>query len=263
MTLTYPPLSRYLHSLGEGDDIEIRGPIKTVSVPVEFIDYLTMVRGFRTASPKHAPLMPGLRQISTGTGVAPFLQFICKMANATGTPLQNEPISASSTKLPKISLVQYLPRNSRATSESASLASTASQPTAVSESLPVEEFDSTTEAGPDIIRHPDVLSPIIRKQLTTRGVLRLLRVPAGQDVDQSLLVDSLTATRDAEQATLALNEAEQTTSAEAGSWFGWLSSSGPASTSITDATKTVEDVKLQDGKIDGHRVGVMACLPPQ
>lgn len=207
--------------------------------------------------------MLSTQQISTGTGVAPFLQLICKMANATGTPLQGEPISASSTKLPKISLIQYLPRNSRTTFNSASSTSTASQPTAVSESLPVEEFDSTTDAGPDIIRHPDVLSPIIRKQLTMRGALRLLRVLAGQNVDQSLLVDSLTATRDAEQASLASNEAEQTTSAEAGSWFGWLSSSRLASTSTTDGTKkTVEDAKLQDGKIDGHRVGVMACLPP-
>jgi hypothetical protein len=34
---------RYLHSLAEGDDIEIRGPIKTVSVPVQSLDSLTMV----------------------------------------------------------------------------------------------------------------------------------------------------------------------------------------------------------------------------
>lgn len=34
---------RYLHSLKEGDDVEIRGPIRTVSVPVESLDHLTMV----------------------------------------------------------------------------------------------------------------------------------------------------------------------------------------------------------------------------
>jgi hypothetical protein len=204
-----------------------------------------------------------LEQISTGTGVAPFLQFICKMASMTGQQLRQEPGNSPSIELLKISLIQYLPRNSHASPASTPSASAPDQPKPISESLPVEEFDSTTEAGPDIIRHPDVLSPIIRGQLVNQGSLRLLRVPAGQLVDEAFLVDSLSAAPGTEQAALAdSGKAEQTQGSETGSWFGWLSSSATTTTNAS-ALKPAEVVRLQDGKIEGKRVGVMACLPVQ
>jgi hypothetical protein len=177
--------------------------------------------------------------------------------------MQQESTNLSSMQLPKVSLIQYLPRNSHASPASTPSASAPDQPKSISESLPVEEFDSTTEAGPDIIRHPDVLSPVVRGQLVNQGILRLLRVPAGQLVDKGFLANSLSAASVTEQATLVdSGKAGQTQSSETGSWFGWLSSSATTTTNAS-TLKPAEVVRLQDGKIEGKRVGVMACLPVQ
>jgi hypothetical protein len=210
----------------------------------------------------HVRTVTQLEQISTGTGVAPFLQFICKMASMTAQQLQQKSANLPSTNLPKVSLVQYLPRNSHASPASTPPASAPDQPKPISESLPIEGFDSTTEAGPDIIRHPDVLSPIFRGQLVNQGTLRLLRVPAGQLVDKGVLVNSLTAAQEGEQVLSSDPSTGETQGSETGSWFGWMLSSRTTAPNA-GATKTPEVLRLQDGKIDGKRVGVMACLPVQ
>ncbi|KAJ9108332.1 hypothetical protein QFC20_003493 [Naganishia adeliensis] len=214
-------VGRYIHSLGEGDDIEIRGPIKTVSVPTQSLDHLTM--------------------ISTGTGVAPFLQLICKIANIPTETTLTDNSSLTSVNRLKLSLIQYFPRNNHVTTAEVPLGDAQSR--SITDSLPAEEFsdaDSSVDAGPDIIRHPDVLSPVVRKHL-------------------SLIVDSLTASQKAAELSMAGPASEG--AVEKGSWFGWLSSSGSAPDARCKSSAA--DAKVYDGKMEDSRVGVMACLPVQ
>lgn len=249
---------RYIHSLGEGDDIEIRGPIKTVSVPTQSLDHLTMVRDAFCDSEDSTLTL--YSQISTGTGVAPFLQLICKIANIPTETTLTDNSSLTSVNRLRLSLIQYLPRNNHVTTAEVPLGDAQSR--SITDSLPAEEFsdaDSSVDAGLDIIRHPDVLSPVVRKHLVTQGTLRVLRVRAGQPVDQSLIVDSLTASQKAAESSMAGPASEG--AVEKGSWFGWLSSSGSA----PDARgkSSAADAKVYDGKMGDSRVGVMACLPVQ
>jgi hypothetical protein len=199
-------------------------------------------------------------QISTGTGVAPFLQLISKIANmTTETTLEAIP-NLPSANLPKLSLIQYLPKNSHNTMAGVPFADAQSQ--SITDSLPGEEFfdfESTVDAGPDILRHPDVLSPVERKHLVEQGTLRLLRVRAGQAIDQSLIVDSLTS----RGAALSTAEPKSEGSVEEGSWFGWMSSTDHRPPSASQSGKSAADVQLQDGRLRDERVGVMACLPVQ
>ncbi|KAJ9100108.1 hypothetical protein QFC19_005788 [Naganishia cerealis] len=241
--------------VGEGDDVEIRGPIKTVSVPVHSLDHLTMSTGVNLGG----FLFP-LGQISTGTGVAPFLQLLCKVANRSKTATQTESPDSPQSVRPKLSLIQYLPRNGHAVPPTGNPSQTAT------ESLPAEEFselDSSSDAGPDIIRHPDVLSPLLRKQLTDAGALRLMRVRPGGTIDSPVLMDSLETTKKTEPAVEnSVKSGEAQVSNGIGSWFSWLSSSN--SDPQTDKAiphSTVQEVKLRDGRLGDERAGVMICLP--
>jgi hypothetical protein len=166
----------------------------------------------------------------------------------------------ASANLPQLSLIQYLPKNSHFTSADVPPATTQSQ--SITDSLPAEEIyemDSTLDAGPDILRHPDVLSPVVRKRLVEQETLRLLRVRAGQAIDQSLIVDSLTSSA----AALSTAEPKSDGSTEKGSWFGWMSSTDHTPPSAIQSGKLAADVQLQDGRLRDERVGVMACLPVQ
>lgn len=171
----------------------------------------------------------------------------------------SENSNSTPADIPKLSLVQYLPKNSHSISSNVPPVNPQSQN--VTDSLPAEEFsdsDSTLDAGPDIIRHPDVLDPIVRRRLVEQGRLRLLRVRAGQPIDGFFIVDSLTG-RDAAVAT---NAPKTEGTLEKGSWFGWTSAGHTPSSALESATAAAE-AKLQDGKLNGSRVGVMACLPVQ
>lgn len=166
----------------------------------------------------------------------------------------------ASANLPKLSLIQYLPKNSHNTVAGVPLANTQSQ--SITDSLPAEEFsdfESTVDAGPDILRHPDVLSPVVRKRLIKQETLRLLRVRAGQAIDQSLIVDSFISSA---AAALSTAEPKSEGSVEKGSWFGWMSTENTPSSAIQSG-KSAADVQLQDGRLGDERVGVMACLPVQ
>jgi hypothetical protein len=101
----------------------------------------------------------------------------------------------------------------------------------------------------------------VRKHLVTQGTLRVLRVRAGQNIDQSLIVDSLTASQRAASSTTAGSASEGTV--EKGSWFGWFASSDKTPSSDAAGGICAADVKLQDGKMGDSRVGVMTCLPVQ
>ncbi|KAJ9109269.1 hypothetical protein QFC21_000598 [Naganishia friedmannii] len=239
-------VGRYLHSLKEGDDVEIRGPIRTVSVPVESFDHLTM--------------------ISTGTGVAPFLQLVCKIANLSSPANHTSTLDSMQHTLPKLSLIQYLPRIGH--TAGAILPSAAASTQTATDSLPAEEFsdmESNSDAGPDIIRHPDVLSPVLRKHLTTTGVLRMLRVRAGKAIDSSLLINSLQTSSPVEATVdTPAKKSEEQVSSGIGSWFGWLSpSSNKSEIGSPIPRPPVEEMMLRDGKLGDQRVCVMTCLPLQ
>lgn len=83
-------------------------------------------------------------------------------------------------------------------------------------------------------------------------------------MDQFLLADSLTAKTGIKETSSQRSIDEDVTKGSAtGSWFGWLSSSASATAPSAQSVKTAEFVKLQNGKMEGNRVGVMACLPVQ
>ena len=81
---------RLAHSLAVGEDIEVRGPIPTFSISPGEYDRIVMV--------------------STGTGVAPFLQLLSRIPGA-------EPSSAPSVApptQPKLDLIHLLPSPGKA-----------------------------------------------------------------------------------------------------------------------------------------------------
>ncbi len=64
-----------MHSLKAGDDVGIRGPIPTLSLLPAAYDKIIMVR----LTPLLHPSLNGCDQVSTGTGIVPFLQFLSKL----------------------------------------------------------------------------------------------------------------------------------------------------------------------------------------
>lgn len=206
-----------------------------------------------------------LEQISTGTGVAPFLQLVCKIANLASPTNQTSDPNPVRHTLPKLSLIQYLPRHGHAAGTATSPITSAQTAT---DSLPAEEFSdlvSSFDAGPDIIRHPDVLSPVLRKQLTDTGVLRLLRVRAGEAIDSSVLVNSLqTSSSVGTTVDTPAKNSEAETSTGNASWLSWLStSSNKPQTDSAVPSSAGPEVTLHHGKLGDQRVGVMTCLPLQ
>ncbi|KAJ9125616.1 hypothetical protein QFC22_000578 [Naganishia vaughanmartiniae] len=203
--------------------------------------------------------------ISTGTGVAPFLQLVCKIANLLSPIDENSNPSAAQPLLPKLSLIQYLPRSNH-TVASADTSPVPSARTAT-DSLPAEEFsdlESSLDAGPDIIRHPDVLSPVLRKRLADAGVLRLLRVRAGEAIDSSVLANSLqTGGQAATTVDIRGKGNQEQDSSGTGSWFSWLTPSSNKSPPDSSTPPPAQEVTLRDGKLGDQRVGVMTCLPLQ
>lgn len=198
--------------------------------------------------------------------MAPFLQLICKIANLSSPAKDTSNPNFTQPTLPNLSLIQYLPRNGHTAAHN--VGSTTPSTQIATDSLPAEEFsdvESSVDAGPDIIRHPDVLSPVLRKQLTDVGALRLLRVRADEAIDSSVLANSLqNSSAVAKTVVTPTKDGQEQISNGTGSWFGWLSpASNNSQTDSPVSPSPPQTFTLHDGKLGDQKVAVMTCLPLQ
>ena len=76
---------RVVHSLKPGNEVGLRGPITTLSLLPSQYDKIIMVRHVSSSPLKSHTLTHS--QISTGTGIAPFLQLLSKLPTSTSPRL--------------------------------------------------------------------------------------------------------------------------------------------------------------------------------
>lgn len=97
-----------------GDEIELRGPIMTSRIPLQGlseVDLVSTVSQFGTSvGVAHARRCPSHDQISTGTGIAPFMQLLNKLGSRQEVSGSTS-VAASKVSTPVFNLYQCEPRD--------------------------------------------------------------------------------------------------------------------------------------------------------
>lgn len=146
-------VGRHIHSLREGDKIEIRGPIRTCQIPIDEYDHITT--------------------ISTGTGLTPFLQLFSKL-------------SAIPSKMPRFTLLHYFPKPTLPSSQPRSSSSALQDIDEMGVVVPTESD------GMDIAMEEPFI-PKAQRDFVAGGegrVLNVQRVRAGEVIKEDDILNS-------------------------------------------------------------------------
>lgn len=262
---------RHIHSLKVGDPIEIRGPIRTAEIDLDAYDDVAMVRGRVSLCP--TTVSRTASQISTGTGIAPFLQLLSILRTATTTP---SPASSSTYatslspssplfRLPRFTLVQYLPHSPFHRARHAASASASTSGSQLLEPTPVEDPSGDHEDDAmDIALYPALVPRVLGDSgaagasATAAAVggpsVRFLRVQAGAQLNEADIAHAFKASDPSASACKEAGVSASATSSSRG-LFGWLSSTAPAAPSKSSAGPSSPPACTVD------RRAILLCLP--